>query len=224
MTLKVLIADDEPRARDRLKRLLLELPRVAVVAEADSGERAVALASTADACFLDVEMPGSGGLEVAPRIGKPLVFVTAHPEYAVAAFDVAAVDFLVKPVSTERLKASVERLRLAKPPAQTEVVVVSRREVLRIDARTVTRFTAKDKYVAFLDARGEEHLMRESLDALHARLGDDFVRVHKAELVRRDSILRLTGQELELADGQLVQVSRRSSPGLRRWLRTVGWR
>lgn len=218
MTLKLLIADDEPRSRERLKRLLLELPGVTVIAEADSGDRAVLLASSADACFLDVEMPGSGGLEVASRIGKPMVFVTAHAKYAVAAFDVAAVDFLVKPVSAERLKVTVERLRHATPPAEAELVVVSRREVMRVDARAVTRFVAKDKYVAFLDANGDEHLLRESLEALHTRLGDDFVRVHKAELVRRASIVRLSGNEVELSDGQRAQVSRRTLPELKRLL------
>lgn len=219
MDLRVLIADDEPHARSRLARLIQSLPGVHVVAQASGGEEAVAMATQADACFLDVEMPGRGGFEVAQALGgKPLVFVTAHARYAVKAFDLAAVDFLVKPVSLERLSVSLERLRRAAPPAGLHLLVVSRREMRRVDATAVTRFRAQDKYVSFRDEHGEEHLLRDSLDALHARLGPAFVRVHKAELVRASAIVRLSGAELALSDAQVVPVSRRSLAEVRRLL------
>lgn len=86
------------------------------------------------------------------------------------------------------------------------------------DARLVTRFWALEKYVSFLDAQGEEHLLRDSLDALQSRLGERFFRAHRGELIRLDAVRRLVDREVELTDGQRARVSRRTMADLRRAL------
>lgn len=219
--MKVLLADDEAPARARLRRLLEVLPEVEVVAEVTDGKQALVRAHEADVLFLDVEMPRADGFEVAAaQLGKPVVFVTAHGKHAVQAFDVRAVDFLLKPVSSSRLAECVRRLADRGPskPAPLSLVVMSRGGLRHFDARTVTRFWALEKYVSFLDAEGEEHLLRDSLDALETRLGAGFFRVHRGELVRLDAVRRVVEGEVELADGQRARVSRRSMADLRRAL------
>src|ERR1700693_3503714 len=118
-----LIAEDEPMLRAQLRaRLAQAWPELAVTAEAENGEQAIALAAELkpDIAFLDIRMPVSDGLEVADKIGDAchVVFVTAYDEYAVTAFEQGAVDYLLKPVTTERMAKVVERLqqRLASPP------------------------------------------------------------------------------------------------------------
>ena len=229
--MNVLIVDDEPLARDWLARLLAPLPDVRVCGEASSGDEALvkATALSPDLVLLDIHIPGRDGLEVARALrDTPVVFTTAHGRYALAAFELDACDYLVKPVGAEQLARALERARrrhvlqaLAREPAPDAAtvggpssLVVYERGVARVfDARRITRFRATDKYTVF---RGddEEHLLRDSLDSLAQRLAPlGFVRVHRAELVRRDACVALVrdprGAALELSDGQHVAVSRR---------------
>lgn len=219
--LKVLIADDEGPARARLRRLLEAEPSLRIVAEVTDGRQALQRAHEADVLFLDVEMPHADGFDVAvAQLGKPVVFITAHAHHAVQAFDVQAVDFLLKPASGARLAECVRRLHSREPtkPSTLSLVVMSRGALRSFDARAVTRFWATDKYVSFLDADGEEHLLRDSLEALQERLGDGFFRCHRGELVQLAAVTRLVDRQLELRDGQQVRVSRRSIAELRRVL------
>lgn len=232
MTLRALVVDDEAPARRRLRRQL-EALSVEVVGEAEDGEQALtqARALAPDVIFLDVRMPGVDGLTLAQRHTDlpPIVFCTAYDEFAVKAFEVNAVDYLLKPVREERLSLSVEKVRAkqaasrervakaleAVAPAQaTRVVSSTRGTVCFFDARQLTRFWSSDKYTVFV-AEGEEHLIEESLSTLEERLAPHgFLRVHRAELIRLDAVKSLSTadgmHEVKLADGQVAKVSRRS--------------
>ncbi|MFO0599374.1 MAG: LytTR family DNA-binding domain-containing protein [Myxococcaceae bacterium] len=241
--LRAVIADDEPPARRRLARML-ESAGVEVVAEADDGLSALAAAQQhrPDVLFLDVRMPGLDGVTLAQRHGHQLprvVFCTAYDEFAVRAFEVNAVDYLLKPVRPERLTQALDRLgsaaqrqgaqplartleELAPAAASTRVVSSERGEVRFFDARAITRFWASDKYTVFL-ADGREHLTEEPLSDLEQRLAPlNFVRVHRGDLVRLGAVksLRSTDgvHEVTLEDGQTARVSRRQLDAVKRAL------
>jgi DNA-binding LytR/AlgR family response regulator len=220
---KVLVVDDEALARRRLRRLCAELPGVEVVGEAGDGGEAGALLAQLDpdVVLLDIHMPGVDGLALARQLGaRPaVVFTTADASLALAAFDVAAVDYLLKPVARERLARALEKVA-ARPAAPAPPRVSARDgQVLHVvDARQVTRFYALDKYTAFL-AAGRELLCEESLGSLEARLADHgFLRVHRGELIRLGAVVALDGELVRLVDGQEARVSRRQLGELRRRL------
>jgi DNA-binding LytR/AlgR family response regulator len=234
---KALVVDDEAPARRRLARMLREL-QVEVTAELENGEGVLRVleTQTVDAIFLDIRMPGMDGLTLARRYSDlpAIVFVTAYDQYAVNAFDVNAVDYLLKPIRPDRLATAVERVRTRQTADSLAIrralaavapsgggaatmprVVSSQRGLIKLfDAREVTRFWASDKYTQFL-ADGAEQLTEEPLGALEERLREhSFVRIHRAELVRADAIraLRLDagGHTVQLSDGQSARVSRRA--------------
>ncbi|MBK7862565.1 MAG: response regulator transcription factor [Archangiaceae bacterium] len=221
--MKVLVADDEAPARRRLIRLLAAVGGVEVVGEAENGERAIAAARqlAPDVLLLDVEMPGLDGLAVAAAEGMPpVIFITAHEEHAVAAFGVNAVDYLLKPVAAARLADALGkvRLRFTRPGAAC-ITTRSGNTVQFFAAAEIARFSASQKYTVFHVA-GDEHLTKESLDALETRLEPaGFVRVHRAELVRVSAIRAFTATALEhhvtLESGERVPVSRRYAAALK---------
>ncbi len=229
--LNVLVVDDEPLARERLGRMLERLAGVKVAGEAANAEEALARIATLspDLVLLDVEMPGMNGLELAATPGiPPIVFTTAHVQFAADAFDLDAVDFLAKPVRAERLERALERARrrIATGPAPSRTtarsLAVHESGTIRfVDAASVSVFRARDKYTEFVSG-GKELLVRESLDALESRLGDAFVRAHRSALVRKGAIRELVSDDgahaARLADGTLIEVSRRAAPTVRRAL------
>lgn len=197
-----------------------------------------------DAVLLDIHMPGLSGIELAARHRSlpPIIFVTAHDEHAVRAFEVNAVDYLLKPVEPERLARALARLAERRPEAAgtalrsaLETLLAARDgraepdpprvaarvgDSLRlIDPRLVTRFRATDKYaVCVLD--GREWIVDESLAVLEQRLAPHgFVRVHRSELVQLARVTALHADggtlEAELDDGQRVPVSRRMAADLK---------
>ncbi len=236
--MRVLIVDDEPVARSRLVRMLGRLSDVEVVAEAANGQDALRLARelSPDVMLLDIDMPGLDGLAVAetPDV-PPVVFTTAHEEHALAAFEADAYDYLLKPVSRERLEralAKVKRQRAAEPlppPAdesETWRLVVTDGSLKRfVDAREVECFMADQKYVAFR-WRDHELLVRESLDALGERLAPHgFLRANRGALVRRDAVDAFDaadGGTVLLRSGASVPVSRRAAPMVRAALGVAG--
>jgi two-component system, LytTR family, response regulator AlgR len=206
--MKVVIADDEPLARERLRMLLASQPDVQIVAEAGDGREALhACAEHApDMVLLDIAMPGIDGLEAARHLAafepRPaVVFCTAYDAHALSAFDAAAVDYLVKPVRLERLQAALERVRTftagrdngrGEPAGKRRTHLCARlRGSLRlIPIEDVHYLQAEEKYVVVHHARGED-LIEESLKALEEEFADRFLRIHRNCLVSRHEMVEL---------------------------------
>ena len=231
--LSVLIADDEPPALDELEFLLGADPRVGTVHRAPSGAEAVRIISQhpVDAVFLDIHMPGLSGFDLARALGrfehKPvLVFVTADEDGALEAFDLAAVDYLLKPVRTERLERSVTRV-LESLHAPTQTGPISRPEMVPVTLGTTTRMIRRDD-IRYVQAHGDyarlhtddgSYLVRIPLNDLELRWRDaGFVRIHRSYLVALTHVTRarLTGDGPSVTSGGAeLPVSRRCLPGLR---------
>jgi len=210
--LRVLVVDDEELARLRLKSLVSECtdPRVTVVGEAANAAQALVWLATrqCDLLLLDVQMPGRDGTQLAAelRLRDPapaVVFVTAHAEHALKAFDLEAVDYLTKPVKRERLQAALRRVaqRLAGVPAPAPaaakaeddgpvIVVSDRGRVIRVPVSDVLYLKAELKYVTLRTAE-HTHVLDDSLADLEERLGDRFLRVHRNALVARRAVRAL---------------------------------
>ena len=225
--MRILIVDDEPIARARLRRLIAKIEGVEVLGEAANGTEALRLAKdlAPDLMLLDVDMPGMDGLAVAEdESAPPIVFTTAHPQHALEAFDAGAHDYLLKPVSLERLERAIARVRVRaggpEPvPDEPWRLVVSDGSLRHfVDAREVSCFVADQKYVVFRIGE-RELLLRESLDALETRLAPfGFLRANRGALVRRDAVQAwdaADGGSVVLSDGSRVPVSRRAAGGLR---------
>jgi two-component system LytT family response regulator len=241
--MKVLVVDDEPLARGRLIRMLASIEGVEPAGEAGTGREALDKIAdlTPDCVLLDVRMPGLDGLEVAKTTDVPIIFTTAHDAYAVDAFELAAVDYLLKPVRRERLVRALDKVRLRGPEGAARIDALFQRllagagqaPLARISARRgdavhlfdpaeIVRFSAAGGYTSF-HRDGHEFLLDESLNQLEERLAPlGFVRVHRAELVRLDAVRALHGEhgsvQVELSDGQRAPVSRRLVAELRRRL------
>lgn len=241
--MRVLVVDDEAPARRRLVRMLAELEDITIVGEAADGIEARALieAHAPELVLLDIQMPELDGLALARDPGMPaVVFTTAHAEHAVAAFELAAVDYLLKPIERDRLRRAIERARergaSALDARQLDQVVRTARDrsaaprlaardgnrVHLFDVAAITRLSAQDKYVVLLHD-GREFLLDDSLAVLEARLAaHGFVRIHRAELVNVAAVVAIVGESgqarVELRDGQSAPVSRRELPALRRRL------
>ncbi|MES2957902.1 MAG: LytTR family DNA-binding domain-containing protein [Pseudomonadota bacterium] len=201
--LRVLIVDDEALARTRLATLVAECaePRCSVTGQCANAQHARQWLGEheADVILLDIQMPGQLGTAFAAelkRLARPpaVVFVTAHGEHALAAFDLDAVDYLTKPVKRERLAAALERAARRMPArevgasAQEPVLVVSERgRVARIPLAEVLYLKAELKYVTLRTA-GRSWVLDDSLTELEQRLGERFLRVHRNALVARDAV------------------------------------
>lgn len=206
--MRVLIADDEAPARERLRRLLTEIGAPWQLAgEAADGADALALcrAQPIDIALLDIRMPRLDGLECAAalqelRAPPAVIFVTAYEEHALAAFDAHAVDYLLKPIRRERLEAALQRAKaltraqlsaLAEARPEREYLVATYRGgVRRIAVEEVLYLRAEQKYVVARHAGGEA-LLEDSLRALEERFGDRFLRIHRNALVARDALVGL---------------------------------
>lgn len=214
--LRALVADDEPLARARLRRLLGQFPDLDLVAECGTGEDAVdALHRLApDVAFLDIQMPDLDGFDVLdslPRGRQPhVVFVTAHSEHAVRAFEARAADYLLKPVSAERLRQAIERVRFARLPAAGRAVAdgdaagtdegsaprYAERIAVPVGARIqlvpvaeIDHVQAQANYVE-LHVGPRELVLRETMNHLESRLDPArFLRVHRSRIVRLDGIV-----------------------------------
>jgi len=212
--LKALIVDDEPLARMRLAVLLNEsaTPKVEVVGEAGDGAEAMAWLNRhagIDLVLLDVQMPGLSGTQLAAllrqRANAPaIVFVTAHAEHALTAFELEAVDYLTKPVRRERLQVALERVAQRRPQSGEDgvpvIVVSDRGRMRRIPVADVLYLKAELKYVTL---RTAEHsfVLDDALSDLEQRLGERFLRVHRNALVSRDAVRALERRATEGDDG-----------------------
>ena len=217
--LKVLLVDDEELARLRLRSLVQDCidPQATVVGEAANATQALAWLVThpCDLVLLDVQMPGRDGTQVAAELREQaltgaivpaVVFVTAHAQHALRAFDLEAVDYLTKPVKRDRLHAALQRVaqRLAQRSAQrgvlrevpavqeqTPVIVVSDRgRVVRVPLDEVLYLKAELKYVTLRTAQNT-YVVDEPLSDLESRLGNRFLRIHRNALVARRAMRAL---------------------------------
>lgn len=204
--MRIVIADDEPLARERLRELLAEQADVEIVAEVGDGREALHACAEhdPDLVLLDIAMPGIDGLEVARHLAafepRPaVVFCTAYDAHALSAFDAAAVDYLVKPVRPERLQAALERARtftIGRDHAgdggqhRTHLCARLRGSLRLIPIEDVHYLQAEEKYVVVHHARGED-LIEESLKSLEDEFGDRFLRIHRNCLVARHEIREL---------------------------------
>ncbi|HWM88553.1 MAG TPA: LytTR family DNA-binding domain-containing protein [Kofleriaceae bacterium] len=222
---RVLVADDEPLAREGVRLLCQADPEVVVVGEASNGRGAAEAieALRPDLVFLDIEMPAGSGFDAIERLGgtPPLfVFVTAHERYALRAFDVRAVDYLLKPFTDARFAEALARAKqaLAAPrPARLEVREAGR--VRFIDIDDIDWIGAAD-YCVELHLGDRSILHRESMQSLEARLDPArFVRIHRAAIVNLDRVSEVvrTGRRWHvLVAGARLPVSERARSRLRR--------
>jgi two-component system response regulator AlgR len=239
--MRILIVDDEPLARQRLRDLLGQMDAVEVVAEAENGRDACeqAAALKPDVVLLDIAMPVMDGLEAAAHLATmshapAMVFCTAYDEHALAAFETGAVDYLLKPVRSERLREALGRARRLGPPGlaaldraggetrqRTHLCARLRGSMRLIPIEEIRYLQADEKYVVIHHAHGED-LIEDSLKSLETEFGERFLRIHRNCLVASDEIMELrrgadghTRARLRNAQ-ELLEVSRRCLPGLRK--------
>lgn len=244
--MRLLIADDEPLARQRLRDLLAEVGGHEVVGEAANGREAIeqAHALRPDAVLLDIAMPALDGLEAARHMSSfdpapAVIFCTAYDEHALAAFEAHAVDYLVKPIRRERLAEALARARRyngeraasvaeALPAAarRTHLCARLRGSLRLVPLDEVYYLQAEEKYVVVHHARGED-LIEDSLKSLELEFGDRFLRIHRNCLVSRDELLELKRDAVGQVHVRLrhvespLEVSRRCLPQLRQRVRLL---
>ena len=229
-TLRTLIVDDEPLAIERMQVLCAEIPQLQVIGTANDGESALRLAEklAPDLLLLDMTMPGKDGLQVASEAGRmdvppAVIFVTAHENFAVEAFDLEAIDYVLKPVATDRLERAIERALARKARGSgdgqaedewlSEFWVPHRSELLRIDASEVFRIDAERDYVR-LHVGETSYLLLQTIAGLEEKLDPEkFIRIHRSTILRKDFITGLKHEGLgvwcaELADGEELRIGR----------------
>lgn len=235
--MRVLVVDDEPLARSRLLRMLEKISAVEAVSEAENGRRALDQIKlfNPSVVLLDIRMPGINGLDVARATSPDLaiIFTTAFDEHAVEAFEVAAIDYLLKPIRQERLELALERVHKAAGTSREEDlsqlydrlreseneepaprITARKGDSLRIfDPAEIDRLSASAGYTSFYHD-GEEFLLDESLSTLEERLkSSGFLRIHRGELIRIGAVRAIHNSDgvttVELDGGERAPVSRR---------------
>lgn len=225
-TIRVVIVDDELLARQRIEDLLAKEPRIEISGEARDGNEAVEMIRDLqpDLVFLDVQMPGRTGIEVAEEIGAEkmpvTIFTTAYERFALKAFDVAAIDYLVKPFDDERFAQALTRARKAieaKPARQSEymdrIPVESRGQIRVVPVSLIDYITASGPY-AELHVGQRTFAIREKMQTLEEKLDPAiFFRIHRSAIVkleRIDTLLHAAGGDyaVRLKDGTELSVSR----------------
>ena len=236
--MKVLLVDDETLARDRLRRLLAELPDCVLCGEAADGRTAIELCGQLqpDVVLLDIRMPGMDGLEVARHLaGLPdppaVIFTTAFGDHALEAFEACAVDYLLKPIRAERLaaalgnarrltRAQATQLDLDTGGVRNHICIRVRGNLQLIPVTDIRFFRADNKYVT-VRTGDAEYLIEEPLKALEDEFTARFLRIHRNALVAADFVIGLEknaeGQCLVVLAGieERLEVSRRHQPDVR---------
>jgi two-component system response regulator AlgR len=236
--LKILIIDDETPARNRLRRMLSEVPEVSVAGEAATGQEALRLIPSLkpDVLLLDISMPGLDGMKLAKMLRKKsqvpaIIFCTAWSDQAVEAFECEAVDYLVKPVRVERLEMALDKARRSLASADSEASGPFLRsslggKVTLIPMSEVIYLTAEDKYTTVVHENGQTVISPSLLD-LEDEHSDILVRAHRGTLVVKKRIRGLEkatqGRHILQLDGcdDRPQVSRRNLPAIRKLIREL---
>jgi len=244
-----LIVDDEPFARASLRKLLEREPDAITIFEARNGHEAVSLIhrERPDVVFLDVQMPELNGFDVVKQVGAAampdVVFVTAHDQFAIQAFEINALDYLLKPVAAERFAEALQRTRsrqpqrgddserivsllqtLASPPKTlTRIAVRSAGKTRFVDMADVLWIQAAENYVQ-LHTATSRHLVHTTMQSLLGRLDPDvFVRIHRSTIVNVRHVVQVEAAEqgdyvLTLDNGSSIQSSRTYSETIRKWI------
>jgi two-component system response regulator AlgR len=244
---KILVVDDEPLARARLRDLVIEIGAAEVVGEAGNGAQALAAAAEtgAEVVLMDIRMPGMDGLEAAGHLGKfdrppAVIFTTAYDAHALAAFEANAVDYLLKPIRRDRLESALDKARsltraqllevssaVAPAAARSHVSATLQGNLKLVPVDNVRYFRAEHKYVTARHPDGEL-VLDESLSALEEEFGDRFLRVHRNALAALAHVRGLErdgdGHHCVRFDGveDSIEVSRRMLAQVRKALRAVG--
>ena len=242
--MRVLIVDDEKLARDRLRELLSDIGGYDVIGEAMNGNEAVEKTAelNPDTLLMDIRMPGMDGLEAAMHLmgmdaPPSVIFTTAYDQHALDAFEVNAVDYLLKPIRRDRLANALTKAQKLtarqlqeinqtrpEPPARTHISVHLRGNIRLVPLPEVIYFLADSKYVAVRTA-SEEHLIEDSLVNLEKEFADRFLRIHRNALVSAPHIKGIekspsgTWQVTLKGIDKRLDVSRRHAASVRRWAR-----
>lgn len=231
-TIKVLIIDDEPLARAELQRLLKKHKQIEVLGEAQNIIEGKALVDdlAPDAIFLDIEMPGGTGLELAEQLkGEiPIVFCTAYNEFAVDAFSLNAVDYLLKPAAPARLEKAIEKLTsLLSETENTQLeddfkLMVKFADKMKIILlRDILRFESVGNHAAIYTEFGKSYI-HSSLSKIEAKLDPSvYLRASRSEIIRLDAVVHLEesinyGLTATLSNGSEVDISRRQAAALKK--------
>ena len=224
MTLRVLLVDDEALARARLRTLLAECrePPALVTGEAANAADAMSLLARQrfDVALLDIHLPGADGMQLAAALRDvpappAVVFVTAYTDYAVQAFDIAAADYLTKPVRQERLQTALQKVQRLAPQGQAPepdfdqqwLLISERGRTLRVPVTDVLYLRAELKYVTVRTAAAS-HVLDGSLSQLEERFAERFVRIHRNALVARHAMRALVRHvDVEEGEGWAVQLA-----------------
>ena len=228
--LRVVLADDERPARRFLVNLLQSFPDVEIVGEAGNGKDALDLIESErpDLALLDLHMPETSGLDVARLLKRgatpSIAFVTAHDDFAVEAFELNAIDYLLKPVERERLAATIERARKRSGDYLERIPVRRRDETVILPVRQIASIVAEGELLHLTTLHNERFIISHRLHALEARLDPKkFVRLGRGTLAALDQIQKAWPMpggtyQVQLANGQTLQVSRIQSRLLRETL------
>jgi two-component system response regulator AlgR len=235
LKLRTLIVDDEPLAVERMQVICAKMDDLAVIGTASDGGQALRLieALKPDLVLLDMTMPEVDGLSVAKELAKSatrpaVVFVTAHDNYAVEAFDLDAVDYVLKPVKPERLERAIKRALARQGDTERgdsrwleELWIPHRSELIRIATAEVSRIDAERDYVRLHVGEGDDartYLLLQTIAGLEKRLDPArFIRIHRSTILRRDRIAGLRHDGLgvwsvELDDGEALRIGRTYLP------------
>ncbi len=238
MTIQTIIADDEVLARQKLRHLLEDEKDVEIVGEGATAQETIELAhlTEPDLILLDIQMPGMDGFDVVsaltsnkPATASPrIIFTTAFDQYALRAFEINAIDYLLKPFTRERLLNAMQRVRdhlavqneglkpsrKADEPYTTRIVFKSRGRILFLPISDIRWIGAEENYVRICTER-ENHLLRETMANFESRLDPrSFIRVHRSAIVNLQYVREIRTDSLEgesfvlMQDGQKVPVSR----------------
>lgn len=213
MNWKTVIIEDEQLARQRLKRLLNNYQEVEIIAEAENGLEGLELINQhqPDLIFLDIEMPILNGFEMLAKLSEyqpKVVFTTAYDQYAIKAFDEGSIDYLLKPIELERLDKTIQKLKqtnLAKPvlaledllqqikgkTVQKTLTVKLGDRILLIKIDDIIHIQAEEKYVFLYTVDGKKHLTDYTLSMLEAKLPEDFIRIHRSDIINTNYITEI---------------------------------
>ena len=206
---KTIIIDDEQLARQRIKRLLKEYDEVEIIEEASNGEDGLEKIEflKPDLIFLDIEMPILNGFEMLAKLKHhpKVVFITAYDQYAIKAFEEGSIDYLLKPIEIERLDKTIKKLRQTSlAPAQIPLEDLLRQiqskkavktltiklgdKILLVKVNEIVHIQAEDKYVFLHTVDGKKHLTDFTLSTLETKLPEEFLRIHRSDIINVDYI------------------------------------